>query len=205
VGSNPTAGTPRSGDPRAAHSRRRPGRPAPRWRVRPAYGGPDRLVDELLVLDGLDELVVDELDVDVEEPPSDVDGELDGLDEGGLVVPGELVDVVGGSVVGDHVAGGAVVGDDDGGGTGRVVDDVGGAVRAPGSRLPGGISLGSAGALDGGDDGVQPSGIDPSGMETVPDGAPPPEPPKGMTDEKASIADAAVRAQLTPSGVVPPL
>ena len=166
---------------------------------------PDRLVDELLVLDGLDELVVDGLDVDVDDPLSDVDGELVGLDEGGLVVPGELDDVVGGSVVGDHVVAGAVVGDDDGGGTGRVVDDVGGAVRAPGSRLPGGVSLGSAGAVDGGDDGVQPSGIDPAGIGTVPDGAPPPEPPKGMTDEKASIADAAVRAQLTPSGVVPPL
>ena len=170
-----------------------------------AYGVPDRLVDELLVLDGLDELVVDGLDVDVDDPLSDVDGELVGLDEGGVVVPGELDDVVGGSVVGDHVVAGAVVGDDDGGGTGRVVDDVGGAVRAPGSRLPGGVSLGSAGAVDGGDDGVQPSGIDPAGIGTVPDVAPPPEPPKGMTDEKASIADAAVRAQLTPSGVVPPL
>jgi hypothetical protein len=173
------------------------------------YGVPNTLVVEPSVLDGLVEPVVDGLDVDVEELLLDVVDELeesDGpADEGGLVVPGELVDVVGAPVVGVHVDGGAVVGDDDGGGTGRVVDDVGGGVRAPGSRLPGGISRGSAGALDGGDDGVQPSGMDPAGIETLPDGAPPPERPKGMTDEKASIADAAVRAQLTPSGIVPPL
>jgi len=178
--------------------------------VRDRYGVPNTLVVEPSVLDGLvvEPSVLDGLDVDVEELLLDVVDELDEsdgpADEGGLVVPGELVDV-GAPVVGVQVDGGAVVGDDDGGGTGRVVDDVGGGVRAPGSRLPGGISRGSAGAVDGGDDGVQPSGMDPGGIETVPDGAPPPEPPNGMTDAKASIADAAVRAQLTPSGVVPPL
>jgi len=176
--------------------------------VRDRYGVPNTLVVEPSVLEELVEPVVDGLDVDVEELLLDVVDELDEsdgpADEGGLVVPGELVDV-GAPVVGVQVDGGAVVGDDDGGGTGRVVDDVGGGVRAPGSRLPGGISRGSAGAVDGCDDGVQPSGMDPGGIETVPDGAPPPEPPNGMTDAKASIADAAVRAQLTPSGVVPPL
>jgi hypothetical protein len=168
---------------------------------------PGALVVEPSVLDGLDESVVDGPDVDVDELLLDVVelDEPDVPDVGGLVVAGGLVVCVGAGLVGVHVGGGAVLGDVCGGGTGRLVDDVGGAVRAPGSRVPGGISIGSAGALDGGDVGVQPSGIDPSGIETVPDGAPPPEPPKGMTDEKASMADAAVRAQLTPSGVLPPL
>jgi hypothetical protein len=214
VGSNPTAGTPRT-DARPAPVRRSLGAgPVGRHAAGgcgTAYGVPDTLVVEPSVLDVLDESVVDGLDVDVDELLLDVVelGEPDEPDVGGLVVTGGLVGglvvSVGAGVVGVHVGGGAVVGDVGGGGTGRLVDDVGGAVRAPGSGVPGGISIGSPGALDGGDVGAQPSGIDPSGIETVPDGAPPPEPPKGMTDEKASMADAAVRAQLTPSGVLPPL
>ena len=187
VGSNPTAGTPRCPSISAPGCRRRPADRHPAA-VRDRLQGAGQVVDELLVLDGLDELVVDELDVDVEEPPSGR-GRRGGRARRrvGLVAgcAGGLVDVVGGSVCwATREAGGMGAGDDDGSGApARVVDEVGGASSRFGSRAARWrLGLGVGRGLDGGRDGGVLALGDrsaASGMETVPDGAPPARAPEG--------------------------